>query len=296
MFAPIHHVSLLTRFANENQFFYTHILGLRFVKKTVNQDNHKMLHYYYGNYTGEPGSVITFFVVPSLAQRYDNEHFLSSIGLKIPQGSISYWEQRLTNAQINYTKKGHQLYFTDNDQVELRLVEVEQEPLAQEFQVKNDIPGEKQILGLLSTEIYVSEPNKTADFFFQLLDWKSKQGCIQLNETDFIQILPTGTSEKMRMGRGSIDHIAFSVENEKKLHDLYEKAKKQGWFIEKIVHRGYFKSLYIREPGGNRIEFATLTPGFTVDEPLESLGEQLALPSFLEENRSEIEAGIYKEK
>ncbi|MEI5991100.1 hypothetical protein A5881_002633 [Enterococcus termitis] len=295
MFAPIHHVSLLTRFAEENHFFYTTILGLRFVKKTVNQDNHKMLHYYYGDYAGTPGSVITFFVVPSLAQRYDKISFLSTIGLKIPKGSLLFWEQHLTDAQIEFTKEQNRLHFTDKDQVKIHLVEVEQEPLPQELQVDNAIPGDKQILGLLSTEFHVAEPKKTADFFYQLVGWKSEHGKIQLNKTDHIQLLPTATTDKTRMGRGSMDHVAFSVQDEKKLDELYEKAKEQGWDIEKIVHRGYFKSLYIREPGGTRVEFATLTPGFTIDEPLSSLGEQLALPPFLEEKRSEIEATIYKE-
>lgn len=296
MFSPIHHVSLLTRFAEENELFYTTILGLRFVKKTVNQDNHKMLHYYYGDYVGTPGSVITFFVVPSLAKRYDNDHFLSTIGLKIPKGSLLYWEKRLNDLRIPFTKEKNTLYFQDKDQVNLQLVEVEQEPLKEELQVKNSIPGNKQILGLLSTEFHVVEPEKTADFFFKLLGWKNTDGYIRLNETDFIKLLPTLTTEKMRMGRGSMDHIAFSVKDENTLDSLYKKAKEQGWNIEKIVHRGYFKSLYIKEPGGNRVEFATLTPGFTIDEPLDTLGESLALPPFLERNRTEIEATIYKEK
>ncbi|WP_206911667.1 hypothetical protein IGL98_002865 [Enterococcus sp. DIV0840] len=296
MFPPIHHVSLLTRFAEENQFFYTNILGLRLVKKTVNLDNHNMLHYYYGDYAGTPGSVITFFVVPALAKRYDNRHFLSTIGLKIPKGSLSYWEKRLKDLHIPFIKEKDTLHFKDNDQVNLYLVEVEQEPLKDELQVKSSIPGNKQILGLLSTEFHVVEPEKTADFFFQLLGWKNTDGYIRLNKTDFIQLLPALTTEKTRMGRGSMDHVAFSVKDEKTLDNLYKKAKEQEWNIEKIVHRGYFKSLYIREPGGNRVEFATLTPGFTIDVLLNTLGETLALPPFLEKKRAEIEATIYKEK
>lgn len=296
MFAPIHHVSLLTRSAERNHFFYTTILGLRFVKKTVNQENHKMLHYYYGDYAGTPGSVITFFIVPALGQRYDNSNFLSTIGLKVPKGSLDFWVQRLTDAQIEFFKEDNMLHFTDEDQVNLRLIEVEQEPLVQNLQVKNSIPGVKQILGLSSIQFHTTEPEKTADFFYQLLGWKNTQGRIQLNKTEFIQLLPTETTEKTRMGRGSIDHIAFSVQDEQALDDLYEKAKTQRWTIEKIVHRGYFKSLYIKEPGGIRVEFATLAPGFTLDESLSSLGEHLALPPFLEEKRTEIETTIYKEQ
>lgn len=295
MFAPLHHVSLLTRYAEENHFFYTTLLGLRFVKKTVNQENHKMLHYYYGDYAGTPGSVITFFVVPALANRYDNDHFLNSIGLKIPKGSLHFWEQRLTEAQMIFTKEQNTLYFQDRDQVTIRLVEVEQPSLAKALQVQNSIPGDKQILGLLSTEFHVADLEKTAEFFYRLLGWKTDQGYLQLNGTDFIQLVQTDTAEKTRMGRGSMDHVAFSIKDETALDHLYEKAKQQGWHIEKIIHRGYFKSLYIREPGGNRVEFATLTPGFTIDEPLDALGEQLALPPFLEKKRTEIEATLYHE-
>ncbi|EOL47688.1 VOC family protein [Enterococcus caccae] len=296
MTVPIHHVSLLTRYAEENRFFYTTILGLRFVKKTVNQDNHKMLHYYYGNYAGTPGSVITFFVVPALAKRYDNEHFLSSIGLKIPKGSLPFWEQRLAKAQIAFTKELTSLQFKDRDQVNLRLVEVNQPTLSSNLQVPSSIPGNKQILGLLSTEFHIADPEKTADFFYRLLGLKNENGQIRLNKSDFIQLVSTNTSEKTRMGRGSMDHIAFSIKSENDLDLLYKKAKQQRWQIEKLIHRGYFKSLYIREPGGNRVEFATLTPGFTIDEPLETLGERLILPSFLEKKRTAIEATIYQEK
>lgn len=295
MFAPLHHVSLLTRSAEENQFFYTTILGLRFIKKTVNQENHNMLHYYYGDYAGTPGSVITFFIVPALANRYDKSHFLSSIGLKIPKGSLLFWEQRLTEAQITFTREPNMLHFKDQDQVDIHLVEVDQAMLAKDLQVPNAIPGDKQILGLSSTKFYVTDPEKTAEFFYQLLGWKNKEGTIRLNETDFIQLVQTNTVEKTRMGRGSMDHIAFSIKDENALDQLHKKAKQQGWHIEKLVHRGYFKSLYIREPGGNRVEFATLAPGFTLDEPLDSLGEHLALPPFLENKRTEIEANLYRE-
>lgn len=296
MFPSIHHVSLLTRFAEENLLFYTDILGLRLVKKTVNQENHHMLHYYYGDYAGTPGSVITFFVVLSLAQRYDNHHFLSTIALKIPKDSLNFWKQHLTTMNVPFMEEHRTLHFVDKDQVAIHLVEVEQGPLKKERQVKNSIPGNKQILGLLSTDFHVAMPEKTADFFHQLLGWKSQDDHIQLNDTDFIRLLPTFTTKKTRMGRGSMDHIAFSVKDEQTLEMLHEKAKNQGWNIEQIIHRGYFKSLYIREPGGNRVEFATLTPGFTIDEPLNNLGEKLALPAFLEQDRAEIERNIYKEK
>ncbi|MGC6767350.1 VOC family protein [Enterococcus sp. LJL128] len=292
----IHHVSLLTRHSKENQAFYIKLLGLRFVKHTVNQDNHRMIHDYYGNYYGAPGSVITFFLVPLLGQRYDNDHYLSTIGLKVPKDSLSFWKNRLTEHHIDYKDFGQELHFNDPDQVAIRLVEVNQPPLTEKFQTAGDIPPLNQILGLLSTEFHVQEPKLTTAFFEKLLGWHTENQRIMLNETDFIDILQASGQEKMRMGRGSMDHVAFAVKDDAALDVLHHKAKEQGWLIEKIISRGYFKSLYIREPGGNRVEFATIAPGFTIDEPLESLGEHFALPPFLESQRAEIEKNIYEEK
>lgn len=292
---PLHHISLLTKNSRDNVAFYTQILGMRFVKNTVNQDNHRMLHYYYGDYQGTPGTVVTFFIVPHLGHRYDNDHYLATIGLKIPRNSIDYWENRLQDHQIAVIRKGKELYFRDHDDIQLILEEVDQLPLEEDHQVHNEIPGDKQILGLRSTEIHVKEPEKTSEFFEKLLGWQTNQQKIQFNETDFIKILPTDTQEATHMGRGGIDHVAFAVENDDALDRLYHRAQEQGWLIEKIVSRGYFKSLYIREPGGNRMEFATLAPGFTIDEPLETLGESFALPPFLTDQRAEIEANIYPE-
>lgn len=288
-----HHISLLTKDRKQNVAFYTELLGMRFVKNTVNQENNRMLHYYYGDYTGSPGSVVTFFVVPHLGQRYDHDHFLATIGLKIPNNSLNYWQERLENAGVAVTQQENQLFFDDPDNVAVILTEVPEGPLKSELQVKNDIPGDKQILGLASTQLHVADLEKTADFFKRYLDWDVVAGQIKLSESEHLEIYQTKTPEKMRMGRGSIDHVAFAVKDDAALDDLYKKAQEQNWNIEEIISRGYFKSLYIREPGGNRLEFATMSPGFTIDEPLETLGESFALPPFLADNRAEIEANLY---
>lgn len=293
--AEYHHISLLTKDPQKNLHFYIELLGLRFVKNTVNQENHRMLHYYYGDYQGTPGSVVTFFILPHLGHRYEHQNFIATIGLKIPQNSLAYWQNRLEDHQVDYQTINRTLHFEDQDQVRIILTETDLPPLAASQQVKNEIPGDKQILGLHSTQLHVNEPAKTSDFFERFLGWPTKDQRIQLNATDFLEILPTETTEASRMGRGSADHIAFAVADDAELDRLYQKAQSQGWEIEKIISRGYFKSLYIREPGGNRLEFATLTPGFTIDEPLATLGESFALPPFLADQRATIEARLYPE-
>jgi len=288
-----HHISLLTKNRKKNIAFYTQLLGMRFVKNTVNQENTRMLHYYYGDYTGSPGSVVTFFIVPHLGQRYDHDHFLATIGLNIPADSLNYWYERLTNAGVAVTKQEKQLFFEDPDNVALILNEVTEGPLKPELQVQNDVPGDKQILGLASTQLHVSDITATTDFFKRYLDWTVEDDKIRLSTNEHLELYQTEINEKMRMGRGSIDHVAFAVKDDAALQDLYKRAQAQDWQIEEIISRGYFKSLYIREPGGNRLEFATMSPGFTIDEPLETLGESFALTPFLANKRSEIEANLY---
>lgn len=288
-----HHISLLTKNRQENLRFYTEILGLRFVKNTVNQENHRMLHYYYGDYQGSPGSVVTFFILPHLGNRYDHQNFIATIGLKLPKNSLDYWKTRLTHYQIDFQETENQLRFQDQDDVSVILTETDLPSLPLEKQVKNEIPGDKQILGLNSSEIHVANPTATSEFFEKFLDWQASKQRIWLNDTDFLDILPTNSTKATRMGRGSADHLAFAVKDETELDQLYKRAQKQGWQIEKMISRGYFKSLYIREPGGNRMEFATMKPGFTIDEPLETLGESFALPPFLADQRAEIEAHLY---
>lgn len=290
-----HHVSLLTRNKEENVAFYTQLLGLRFVKNTVNQDNHRMLHYYYGDYQGAPGSVITFFVVPKLGHRYDNDHYLAEVEWNLPAGSLSYWKERLEKQQIPFTQQQNQLLFNDPDGVALIFTETDQPPLNENHQVANEVPADKQLLGLRSIHFHVPEPAKTSEFFSKLLDWQTEDGVISLSSQEFVKISASDTTDTTRMGRGSIDHVAFAVKDEDTLTALYKKAQEQQWQIEKIVSRGYFKSLYIREPGGIRVEFATMGPGFTIDEDLAHLGESFALPPFLENQRNEIEKQLYPE-
>mgnify|MGYP005984972593 CR=1 FL=1 len=290
-----HHVSLLTQNRQENLTFYTQLLGLRFVKNTVNQENTRMLHYYYGDYQGSPGSVITFFIVPHLGQRRDEAHYLAEIGLNVPKDSLDFWQQRFETQGIAVERKPTVLKVQDPDQVSLTFYETNQAAPAKELIVNNEIPADKQILGLADINFYVPDPQKTAEFFKQLLGWSTENQTIQLSSNEKITLTATSANEKTRMGRGSIDHVAFAVKDDEALDLLYKKARQQKWQIEKIISRGYFKSLYIRVPGGNRVEFATESPGFTIDEPLEHLGEQLALPPFLADQRASIEEKLYSE-
>lgn len=291
-----HHISLLTRHKEENIHFYTEILGLRFVKNTVNQENHRMPHLFYGDYQGSAGSVITFFAVPHLGHRYDNRQYLAEIGLNLPKDSLSYWQERLEKFAVPYEVKENTLVLRDPDDVSIILTETQLPGLEKDKVVLNEIPANRQIIDIRSINFHVENPAKTIEFFEKLLDWSFVDNRYTPQANHYVAVLQSQSPEKTRMGRGSIDHIAFAVENDEALEALHQKALSQNWQVEKLITRGYFKSLYIREPGGIRVEFATLEPGFTLDEDLEHLGETLALPPFLANQRAEIEAHLYPDR
>ena len=186
MHAQFHHVSLLARHGQENQSFYTKLLGLRFVKNTVNQDNNRMPHYFYGDYQGTPGSLVTFFIVPLLGNRYEEKNYLATIGLKIPQNSLSFWEQRLTENKIPFNKKEKSLHFSDPDDTHIILTEVPENPLKETLVVSNDIPAAVQIIGLASTEFHVPDSEKTLAFFETFLGWQAVGNTIILSETEML--------------------------------------------------------------------------------------------------------------
>ncbi|MCD2256671.1 VOC family protein [Agrilactobacillus fermenti] len=287
--SKLHHVSLLTKDAKKNIAFYTQVLGFRFVKNTVNQENIHMRHLFYGDYLGTPGTVTTFFEVPNIGHRYDGKSYLNGIHYAIPEASLSFWYDRLNHYHIMTTQVDDNLQFNDPDGVTITL-HPSFKALAPQQYVSNNIPGNYQIVGLLGTELHVPEIAPTLDFFERFLNLHFEDDQLLLDDGNFLKIMFSNSTDKHRFGRGSMDHVALTVTDIKSLQAMIQKAQDQGWSIEEVRDRGWFTSLYIREPNHNRIEFATMTPGFTLDEPLATLGESLGLPPKFESKRSEIEA------
>ncbi|WP_252902351.1 VOC family protein [Paucilactobacillus hokkaidonensis] len=161
----IHHISNLAANATVNQHFYTDILGLRLVKNTVNQENFKIRHLFYGDYEGTPGTVITFFVFPYLGHRTDGNHYIGGMTLAIPAGSIGWWQQWLTNQQVPVVLQNNQLVFTDPDEMTIVLTQTD-DVLPPKRQVPdNNIPGEYQLTGILGTNWAGPNIDPTKDFF-----------------------------------------------------------------------------------------------------------------------------------
>jgi len=284
-----HHISLLTKNAKQNIHFYTHVLGLRLVKNSVNQENIHIRHLFYGDYLGTPGSVITFFVLPLLGHRTDGNHFINGIRLAIPTGSKVFWQNRLSNAGVTVTETDGNLTFDDPDQIPVTMVETDHQLTEWQIVPNNGIDPKYQISRFIGTELHVPDVSASQAFFEKLLHLTVTNNVVELEGAEQIKLVQTTDfSQITRFGRGSIDHVALRVADEAELLRYYHLAEEQGWDIEMYRDRGWFKSLYIREPGDNRIELATPTPGFSLDEPILTLGNSLGLPPKFESLRPTI--------
>ncbi|MGY3777847.1 VOC family protein [Isobaculum melis] len=294
MITGLHHISALTKSATENLNFYTKVLGLRLVKNTVNQSNTKMRHLFYGDYQGTPGTLLTFFEVPNLGHSYLRKSYFETVYLGIPKGSLNWWKQWLEKNEVVITVMEDSLSIQDADGFQMRLVEIDEVLATDHTVIQQKIPRERQIIRILGVAVFVPSPEDTTQ---TLVDWLGLT-VIKGNELvdplgrSFTAIYDSFGKEPTRAGRGTIDHIAYQVATKDEVDALYEKAKQLDLTIELFVDRGYFKSLYVRDSSGLRIEVASDEPGFLVDESLETLGSKLALPPFLEEQRAEIEKGL----
>lgn len=284
----IHHISGFTKSAKESIYFYTEILGLRLVKNTVNQENTKMRHLFFGDYQGTPGTLLTFFEISKLGQRRDFNNYFSTNYLAIPKGSLQFWKERLLQFNVESHQDDEGLEFTDFDDFKLKLIETDEQIQSEKATQHSTVPAHYQIIRIAGTSLVVENPTLTNQFLHTYLGIKSTETLPLNNRTSFTIVKKSSELAKSRIGRGSIDHIAYSAATAADLEELYQMALANQFKIEEYVDRGYFKSLYVKEPNGLRIEIATELPGFLIDEDLATLGENLALPAFLETKRTTI--------
>jgi catechol 2,3-dioxygenase-like lactoylglutathione lyase family enzyme len=290
-----HHISLLTRDAKQNVHFYTKVLGMRLIKNSVNQENIKIRHLFYGDFLGTPGTVVTFFVLPLLGRRTDGSHFFNTIRLAIPKSTSDFWQHRLNGLGIEVNSIDGGIQFLDPDNVLIKLIETPELLTDMRVVPNSPVPEEDQITRLLGVELHVPDPTATADFFSDWLGLRVTKHAVALENGQSIELFQSAEpGERTRFGRGSIDHFALAAPTKEKLLAYWDRAKQLHLNIEEYADRGWFKSLYVRDPGDNRIEIAT-TPGFSLDEPILSLGSGLGLPPQFENRRQEIVA-YYKEQ
>lgn len=307
----IHHLTAITAHAPENHAFYTRTLGMRLVKKSVNQDDTSAYHLFYADGVASPGSDLTFFDWP-LPPEKRGTHSIVRTGLRVAsEASLGWWAQRLAEARVRSgkiaTRDGRPtLDFEDPEGQRFALV-VDPAPLepARPW-AKSPVPAEHQILGLGPITLSVPVLDGTDLVLQKLLNMRRvRDYTLGVRGGAMVHVYemgPGGAAAEVhvavepdltpvRQGAGGVHHVAFRT-TQKEYRAWYERLQQLGVRSSGPVDRFYFQSLYFREPNGILFEIATDEPGFTADEPLETLGEKLALPPFLEGRRKEIEAGL----
>ena len=297
----LHHVTAISNNAKINHHFYTDVLGLRMVKKTVNFDDPGTYHFYFGDEQGSPGSIITFFPWEGIGKGVNGAGMATHTGYSVPSGSFDFWKERLAKFGITTIEseifEEKVLSFNDPDGMQLQLI-VPNKIDSREPWTTSDISADYAIRGFHNVTLTLRSVNATSKVLTDLLGYSlvKQEGNIYRFETDtteaanIIDILEDPNAHDGRNAAGTNHHIAFRVKNDDILMEVRERVVAAGLSITPKINRDYFFSLYFREPGGVLFELATDNPGFTVDESLESLGTALKLPSQYEGMRSKIEA------
>jgi glyoxalase family protein len=299
----LHHVTAIASDPQQNLDFYTDVLGLRFVKRTVNFDDPGTYHFYFGDDAGSPGTILTFFPWPKAARGHAGAGEITHTAFSVPQGSLDYWAKRLTDKGILFEHTGKRfnedvLTLADPDGMKLELV-AHNEPGSVKAPRFSEVPAEHAIRGFFGVtmlELDAEETTVTLNMMgFQTiaeegsrLRFASAEGTEIGALGNHIDIVVDPKANFGRSGAGSVHHIAFRASNDESQLEWRETIGKHIGTTP-VLDRDYFHSIYFREPGGVLFELATDNPGFAIDEPIESLGESLCIPKWLEPRRSELE-------
>lgn len=313
----IHHITAIASDAQATYHFYAQILGLRLVKKTVNQDDVTAYHLFFGDTAGEPGMDLTFFIFNPVHQGIAGLGQVTAISLAVPTDSLSFWQKRLEAHEVRHqpidTWFGRRrLVLFDADGQRIELVGIPAGEYINDAQVweTDEVKKEHAIrcfysarLGVFSTETIA--PVLEFVLGFRMVEEGQQQALFQVeavadntldsemgNRGCYIEVAELPLLEPGINAAGTVHHIAFAVADEEALLKLRDRVFEVGLYPTEVIDRYYFKSVYFRTKAGILFELATMGPGFTADESLETLGERLSLPPFLEDQRAMIEAGL----
>ncbi|MER0238083.1 ring-cleaving dioxygenase [Fulvimarina sp. MAC8] len=303
-----HHLTAITANAPQNLSFYRDTLGLRLVKKTVNQDDTSAYHLFYADEEGSAGTDITFFDWPAAPEKRGSGSVCRT-GFRVPsEDSITYWQERLSGAAVVLTEPRELdgrtvLDFEDPEGQRLRLIADSKGPKGAP-RPASGIPAEHQIQGLGTISLSVAELEPTEVVLTRVMNMEKARSYEDDGRTIHVFVMSGGGSETelhvavepdlppVRPGRGGVHHVAFRTPDREGLTAWTERLREFRVPSSGEVERFYFRSLYFRIPAGVLFEIATDGPGFDADEPMETMGESLSLPPFLEPRRDEIEAGL----
>jgi len=291
----IHHITAITADAQQNVDFYVGVLGLRLVKKSVNQDQTSVYHLFYADETGDPGSDITFFEYPGVPKGRPGAGMIHRIVWRLGTAdAVPFWADRLDARGYEATKTDESVAFDDPEGLthEFR-VDVPDAPL-----IANDpeIPSELAIQGFHAARAYTLDPDASESLLEDTLGFKPvPHGPKQIAAHEVrgehrggFYLYDPAPEDRPLQGAGSVHHIAFAAQPTE-IEPWRQRLREAGAHATQVIDRHYFKSVYFREPSGVLFEIATIGPGFTVDEPLKSLGEKLSLTPQFEHLREQIE-------
>ncbi len=299
----LHHVTTLAGDAQKNIDFYTDLLGLRLVKRTINFDAPDVYHLYYGDGIGTPGTVFTTFPFGAIRKGVKGNGETSTIAFSVPQNALNYWADRFTKLNVAFRDPENRfdeevLYFEDHDGLGLELVANADDHRS--GWIEGPVAAENAIKGFYGVTLAVGSYEKTAGLLTETLEhtllaekgnrfrFQAKAG----RPATMVDLLWNPTGHRAVQGGGSVHHVAFSTDNDATHQLIREKINALGYQVTEVIDRQYFHSIYFREPAGILFEVATNNPGFTVDEAEANLGEALKLPAWQEKNRTKIEGSL----
>jgi glyoxalase family protein len=286
----IHHITCITADAPANVDFYARLLGLRLVKKTVNQDDPTVYHLFYADEVGSAGADITFFEYPGARRGRAGAGMVHRIVWRVgSEDALDFWAGRFAGEGIETQRGDGSLRFSDPEglALELAVVETGDEPLVADHP---EIPTELALQGFDGVRAFSASPDASRRLLEDALGFEPRDGAWEARgeRRGSFYAYDSPPSERGIGGAGTVHHVAWASKPEE--HESWrERALRAGALPTPVIDRFYFKSIYFREPSGVLFEIATIGPGFTTDEPLESLGERLSLPPAFEHLRDQVE-------
>ena len=305
----IHHVTCVAGDPQRNMDFWAETLGLRLVKRSINQDDPSTYHFFFGDAEGTPGTSMTFFPWEDLPQGKVGSGQVSRVAFRVPEGSLDFWEDRFDEHGVEYEDRVERfgetgLPFRDPDDLPVELVETEISDDDPTTAWTEFVPETAAIRGFHSVTLWVADPEPTEELLetmgFDRVGTEQAEGDTPGDERTrfaaegpvgkYVDVLPT--IQGGRNGHGTVHHVAFQTPTDEEQDAMRKAVRSRGLNPTQQIDRHWFRSVYFREHAGILFELATNGPGYDSDEPLDDLGARLVLPGEFETQRDEIEAGL----
>jgi glyoxalase family protein len=299
----IHHVTSITGDVQKCVDFYVGVLGLRFIKKSINQDVPDTYHIYFGDYLGTPGTAMTFFGWPSWPKRKAGSGQVTTVSFAVPSQSLEFWNSRLRSLGVDLSRASRfgtdAIVLADPDGIELELVGMASDD---HWVPWRDSPVDRDhaIRGFHSVTMTLAESTATVDLLVKAMGFRkaAQEGRCTRFETgpggphSILDVVESPEGPEGEESVGTVHHVAWRATDADHQAEWREVLVKAGRNVTPVIDRYYFKSIYFREPGGVLFEIATDGPGFTVDEPAESLGTTLSLPPWFQVRRDRLDVTL----